>query len=180
MVPKTYLNGFVVKSTLIFAVGSVVTTIVLSLSPPERVLSYADSFRLISDLSRVIVDKSLLLFSITFLFMLVGIVILSIVYSHRVAGALHKLGLHTRAMTSGDFTQPIHLRKSDVVHELASDLNDFSGLHSGLLTRVHLRLRDFETILNIANHSQAPRKESIRELAERIEEIRNLLNQIKP
>jgi len=179
-IPKSYLNGFVVKSTLVFATGAFLTTAALSLAPPERVLSYADSFRLISELNRELIAKSLTIFFLTFLFMLIGIIILSLMYSHRVAGAVHKLGMHLRDIASGDLSRTVRLRNSDVIHELAADLNDFSSLHSGLLTRIKLRTRELETALKIANHINIPRREAVRDIAERIDEIRILLNQIKP
>jgi methyl-accepting chemotaxis protein len=179
-IPKNYLNGFVAKSTLVFATVAFLTTAALSLAPPERVLSYADSFRLISELNRALIVKSLTIFSLAFLFMLMGIIILSLVYSHRVAGALHKLGMHLRDIASGDLSQTVRLRNSDVIHELAADLNDFSSLHSGLLMRINLRTRELETALKIANHPGVPRREAVREISERIDEIRNLLSQIRP
>lgn len=178
--PKNYLNNFVARSTLVFAGGAFLTVAVVSLSPPQRVLSYADSFRLISELDRVLVEKSLALFSLAFLFILIGTAALALACSHRVAGALHKLGMHARAITAGDLSRTVRLRKNDVIHELAGDLNDLSSFHSALMTRLNMRTQELSVILESAQFAGALRPESVRDIGKRIDEIRNLLNQIKP
>jgi amino acid transporter len=91
-VPRSYLNSFVVKITLLFSCIALLTVIGLSLAPRQRGASYADSFRLIAELDRVLVTKSLVLFSFILLLILCGIIIISIAYSHRVAG----LGMHSQ------------------------------------------------------------------------------------
>src|SRR5574341_182701 len=125
--PKSYLNGFVVRSTLIFVCGALLTATALYLAPGERGLSYADSYKIIAELDRALVVKSLILFSFTMLLIIAVIVIISIAYSHRVAGPLYKFGMHTRKIASGDLAESVRLRSNDVIHALAADLNNLSG-----------------------------------------------------
>jgi len=126
--PKFYLLSFVLKSTFIFFAGGALSTAALFLVfRGEPGLSYADGYKLLAELNRVLVNRSLVLFSFTLLLSVTGIIVLGIVYSHRVAGALHMLGMHTRRIAEGDLSKTVRLRSTDVVHVLAEDFNDLSG-----------------------------------------------------
>jgi methyl-accepting chemotaxis protein len=176
--PKFFLLSFVLKSTLLFAGAALATAALLLLFQGDPGLSYTDSYRLLAELNRVLVNRSLLLFSFTLLFSLTGVIILGVVYSHRVAGALHMLGMHTRRIASGDLTKTVKLRNTDVVHVLADDFNDLSSHYRDLLAQLEVKTKELAAIMNKAEkHPDDPG--SSEGLAERIEEIRALLNQIK-
>ena len=179
-VPKSYLHSFVIRSTLIFACGALLTATALYLAPREQGLSYGDNFRIIAELDRALVAKSLALSSFALLLILALIVIISIAYSHRVAGPLHKLGMQTRKIASGDLSDPVQLRRSDVIQELAADLNDLSGRYRDVLTQVRIKSRELSTIMdNAEKQDRNAGTVPTNEIAERIDEIRELLNRIK-
>jgi methyl-accepting chemotaxis protein len=124
--------------------------------------------------------KSLVLSSFALLLILAVIVIISIAYSHRVAGPLHKLGMHTRKIASGDLADPVRLRSDDVIQDLAADLNSLSGRYRDVLTRVRIKTRELSTIIdNAEKEGQNAGPVPTEEIAERIDEIRELLNRIK-
>lgn len=179
-VPKSYLNSFVIRSTLIFACGALLTATALYLVPQEQGLSYQDNFRIIAELNRGLVAKSLVLSSFALLLIIAVIIIISIVYSHRVAGPLHKLGMHTRKIASGDLSEPVRLRSDDVIQELAADLNNLSGRYRDLLSNMRVKTAELSTILdNTEKQGQNTGTIPTDEIAERIDEIRELLNRIK-
>jgi methyl-accepting chemotaxis protein len=179
-VPKSYLNSFVIRSTLIFACGALLTATALYLAPRDQGLSYADNFRIIAELNRGLVTKSLALSFFALLLILAVIVIISIAYSHRVAGPLHKLGMHTRKIASGELSEPVQLRSGDVIQQLAADLNDLSGRYRDVLVEVRAKTRELSSIMDSAEkQGQGSGPVPTNEIAERIDEIRELLNRIK-
>lgn len=175
ILPKSYFNSFVLKSTLLFAGAALLTAAGFYFASQERGSSYAESYKLIAELNRVLISKSLVLFSFTLLLSIAGIVIISIAYSHRVAGPLYKLGIHARKISSGDLTTSVKLRTNDVLHVLADDLNNLSGHYRELLREVEGKTRELAARMD-AQGKQAP---SADEISERIDEIRKLLNQIR-
>jgi methyl-accepting chemotaxis protein len=179
-VPKSYLNGFVIWSTLSFACVALLTAAALYLAPRDQGLSYADNFKIIAELDSALVSKSLVLSSFALLLILAVIVVISIAYSHRVAGPLFKLGMHTRKIASGDLSESVRLRSNDVIHELAADLNDLSGNYRDLLAQVRTKTRVLAVIMDNAE-KQGANAGSVPadEIAERIDEIRETLNRIK-
>lgn len=180
-VPKSFLLGFVRTATLIVAVGAFLTAAAFYFAPGERVVSYADSFKLISELNRDLITKSLALFFFTLLLMIAGVVIISIAYSHRVAGPLHKLGMHARKIASGDLAETVRLRQGDVIHALADDMNNLSGRYRDLLGTLEIKTRELAAIMDDTGSNAPPRGDTARsgEISERIDEIRDLLNQIR-
>ena len=179
--PKFFLLSFVLKSTLLFAGAALATAALLLLFAGDPGSSYTDSYKLLAELDRVLVNRSLLLFSFTLLLSLTGTIILGVVYSHRVAGALHMLGMHTRRIASGDLAKTVRLRNTDVVHVLADDFNDLSAHYRDLLARLEVKTRELAiTLDNLEQHSPADGDQRPCEgLQERIEEIKALLEQTK-
>ncbi len=180
-VPKSYLSGFVRASTLVFAVGALLTAAGFYFAPEEPLVSYADSFKLIAELNRVLVTKSLILFSFTLLLMIAGVVVISVAYSHRVAGPLFKLGMHTRKIASGDLAEDVRLRKGDVIHALAGDMNNLSSRYRGLLAQLEIKTRELAAVVDKPGRHAPPRSDAgpAGEISERIDEIKELLNQIR-
>jgi methyl-accepting chemotaxis protein len=181
MVPKSYLNSFVVRISLLFSCVALLTVAGIYLAPQSQGVSYADSFKLITELDRVLVSKSLTLFAFILLLILCGIIIISIAYSHRVAGPLHKLGMHSRKIAAGDLSESVRLRSNDVLHVLAADINSLSGHYRDRLAQLQIKSKELATALGKAEKQAPPQDPAgpIDEISERIDEIRELLNQIK-
>jgi methyl-accepting chemotaxis protein len=181
-ISKSFLHGFVLKSTLIFACGAVLTAAVFHLSLREPGASYADSYKFLAELDSVLVSRSLVLFFFTLLLSIAGIIILAIVYSHRVAGALHKLGMHSKRIASGDLAASVRLRSTDVIHDLADDFNGISGRYRQLLVQLEMKTRELGAVMD-DQEKQGKGKGAAGglpdKISESIDEIRTLLNQIK-
>lgn len=179
--PKSFLHSFVFKSALVFAGGAFLTAAILLLALNEHVSTYAESYKLLASLNDALVSRSLILFSFTLLLSISGIILLAIIYSHRVAGALHKLGIHAQRITSGDLAASVRLRNCDVVHELADDFNDLSGYYRGVLAQLEIKTRELAAIIN--DLEKQPHAEdntgSSKSISKVTVEIRELLKQIK-
>jgi methyl-accepting chemotaxis protein len=180
-IPRSYLNGFVRKNAFLFACGAFLAAAAFELFSPEQGTTYAESYNLIAELNSDLLNRSLALFSFTTLLMIAGVIILSIIYSHRVAGPLHKLGLHSKQLASGQLAESVRLRKDDVVHALADDMNDLSGRYRGLLAQVAVKTRQLENSLDDPGQSDPERSDAARAgtISERTDEIRELLAQIR-
>jgi methyl-accepting chemotaxis protein len=179
--PRSFFRGFVLKSTLLFAGGALLTVALFSFAFPDQGTSYAESYKLLAEADRVLVDRSLMVFCFTLLLSIAGIVVLAIVYSHRVAGALHMLGMHTRRVASGDLAKTVKLRSTDVIHDLADDFNNISGHYRGLLALLEIKTRELAVIIDHPEQRahRAGNTGLSTEISERTLEIKALLDQIK-
>jgi methyl-accepting chemotaxis protein len=181
IIPKSFLRSFVIKSALIFAGAAFLAAAIFALALNEQGTSYADSHRLLASLNDALVGKSLILFSFTLLLSISGIIILTILYSHRVAGALHKLGMHSQKIASGELAASVRLRNSDVIHELADDFNNLASHYRGILGQLEMKTRELAAVLDTVE--KQPQAEGNADpagiISKKTDEIRELLKQIK-
>ncbi len=179
--PKSFLQNFVLKSTLLFAGGALATAAIFYYAFQEQGRTYADSYKILADLNSVLVHKASIVFLFTLLLSAAAIILLAVVYSHRVAGALHKLGMHTGKIAAGELAEPVRLRSTDVVHVLADDMNSLSGHYRTVLLQMEAKTRELTKLIDeFEKHDpHGPGPERSGKISEGIEEMRQLLNHIK-
>jgi methyl-accepting chemotaxis protein len=179
IVPKSFLLSFVRVSAMLLAGGALLTAIGLYLAFPERGSSYADTYTLLASLNRDLAIGSVIMFFVILLLSLAGIILLAIAYSHRVAGPLHRLGIQTRRIASGDLADKVKLRDSDVVHVLADDLNSLSGRYHGLVLLLDQKTRELSDIMDGPGQPASGDAAVTGNIADKTGEIAELLNQIR-
>ncbi len=143
--------------------------------------TYAESYKLLAELNEGLVTRVLMVFAFTLLVSAVGAIIISVIYSHRVAGPIYKLGLITKKIAEGDLAGTVRLRTHDVLHDLADEFNNLSGRYRGVLVQLETKTRELAAILDDLE-KQPPlseNKAATGKIFKRIDEIRALLNQIK-
>lgn len=179
--PKSFLHSFILKSTLLFAGGALATAAIFYFSFHQQGTSYADSYKILSDLDGVLVNWALILFFFTLLLSIAAVIFLSVAYSHRVAGALHKLGMHTDKIAGGELTETVRLRNTDVLHLLADDMNKLSGHYRDVLLQLAKKNRDLAVLMDeLEKHGPGDRDSGpCGKISERAEEMRQLLSDIK-
>ncbi len=181
-VSKSYITNFVRTILIILAAGSLVTaTILYLLHHRSQGASYAESYWVIGELNRSIVHSASLLLLSTLLTSIAGIAIIAILYSHRVAGAVLRLGMRTKKITAGDMSESVKLRSSDALHSLADEFNALSARYRGTLLQVDAKARELSAALDDVEKRPAADADrtSAALITEKIREIRNLLSQVK-
>jgi len=118
-------RAFALVSALIVAVGAGFSIGVFLIVTTERGASYAESYRLLSLLHHELVWRAAIIYASSLFFIALGISVISLLYSHRVAGPLYKLGVIARTVATGDLSAQAKLRRSDAIHVLADGMNDF-------------------------------------------------------
>jgi methyl-accepting chemotaxis protein len=180
--PKSYLRNIVRISTLLLAGGAICVAVGFYLLFQEQgKTTYADNYKLLAELDQVLVTRAIIVFSFTLLVSSIGAVIIAVAYSHRVAGPVYKLGMITEKISAGDLAGPVRLRTNDVLHELAAEFNALSGHYREVLMQLATKTRELSAIMD-DREMQPPvngEQETAAKIAERIDEIRMLLNQIK-
>ena len=132
-------HSFALVCALIVAAGAGISIGVFLLMTTERGSSYGESIRLLSVLHREIAWRSAIIYTSSLFVMVSGVSFISLLYSHRVAGPLHKLGMIARSVATGDLSGLAKLRRRDAVHALADDMNE-------LITAYRLRIAEIEQL----------------------------------
>jgi methyl-accepting chemotaxis protein len=128
MLKKIIKEGYIGKLlliilgiTLIFTLFSSIilyTTLDIPLSP-----HYGALFTNVGQLKESLIFTTVKVNILFFLFIAVGVVVLGILYSHRIAGPLYRVTQYAKSINQGKFDSRIRFRKKDAIHDLATALN---------------------------------------------------------
>lgn len=124
-IPRAYRRDVVMRPVLIFIAGLILTTVILYITVSQPIgPSYGEGFRMLAQLQQDILSKSTIIYAITVFIIVCGILLLTLIYSHRIAGPVYRLTHFAMTLCSGDFSSKVHIREKDVIHPLADDMNN--------------------------------------------------------
>ncbi len=124
VISKSYLSGLILKCSLFFAGGLILTGAILYFSAHQPLgPTYQESFARLSQLKQEMLVKSITIYFLLTTLILAGVIFITLLYSHRVVGPLIGIKRVVRAITAGDLTQPVRLRQKDAIKPMAEALN---------------------------------------------------------
>lgn len=173
IIPGFYLWNLVLKCLLIFAGGLILMAAVFYLTNQQDIgPTYGEGFRMLSQLREDIFYKSLIIYVGIVLLMLVGIIVISLFYSHRVAGPVYRLGLFAAEISEGHLENDVFLRQDDVIHPLADEMNNMVAAYRQVVEELNHELAEIGVLrkkISAGDDKQA--MDEIRARAERVREI---------
>ena len=108
--------------------------------------TYAEGIKMLTGLKQDILYKALTIFGITFLFMIIGILILAMLYSHRIAGPLYQLTQFVKKVTKGHLNERVSIRATDVIHPVADELNELVRVYHNKFQEIKKEVEILETL----------------------------------
>jgi methyl-accepting chemotaxis protein len=185
VIPKDFPLRFAAKIVLIIAVGVVTTTALLYLSSQiELGKSYIEGIRTLYEAKNIIFMKSIIIYLISLVFIILGIIIISLFYSHKIAGPLYRIGSTVKNIGNGDFSIRIKLRHGDAVHSLAESINklveSYENKTKELVENTHL-LEKAATALQAAIESgeQEKLQKAVESLSEQTEKLQRSIADVR-
>ncbi|MBI4685663.1 MAG: methyl-accepting chemotaxis protein [Nitrospirae bacterium] len=180
-VTTAYSYRLAFKCIVIIIFGAVLTAFFLyAFLQKEIGSSYAESYNAIARLREELLYKSAIIYLTTALVQIAGIIIISLLYSHRVAGPLYKFGIFARKIASGDLSGAVRLRRHDAVHPMADDLNGITARYKEILGRLEAKTREMRDAVSAAHaSSQANAQNTLKNVSEKADEIQKILYSIK-
>jgi nitrogen fixation/metabolism regulation signal transduction histidine kinase len=184
IISKSFPYKLALKSILIITAGAIITGAVFYFAIYEEFgPSYKESLELISNLKQNLLYKTIIIYLATSFFLL-GIAFMTLIYSHRVAGPIYRLGLTARTIADGFLRLQVHLREKDVVHPLADSLNNVTRNYSEIVEQLgkeFKELKDISTKINgltVSGRSKEVQK-AVGAASEKVEDINTILSNIK-
>ena len=178
---KSYYYRLALRCILIIIAGAVLTGVFLYFSLyREAGSSYAESYSIISTLRGELFYKSAYLYITTLLFIIIGITIISLLFSHRVAGPIYRLGVSARKVASGDLTETVRLRQKDVIYPLADDLNGIIAIYKEIIEQLETKMKEVREMSATADQSSgAAERDMIEKISKTVYEMNGILSRIK-
>ncbi len=137
IIPKSYPLKLTLYILLVIFAGGLISFILIYQSGNILIgKSYTEGIRNLAAMKGLIVQKSMIIYLLSSILVISGVIVITLFYSHRVAGPLYRLSVAAREISEGELSSPVRLRKSDVVHPLAETLNEVSESHSQTINQI--------------------------------------------
>jgi methyl-accepting chemotaxis protein len=155
----------------IFIFFSLISALVLYKSLHEPLSPhYGATVTILTQAKESLVTKTIEVNLIFYLFIAIGVTLLGILYSHRIAGPLFRVKQYAALLGGGRFDQRVGFRKKDVIHSLASVLNEMAEGCEDRTKLLASQLRELEDGLKLLSSLPDESEEKV-ELIKRLREL---------
>ncbi len=172
-----------IKVVVVVLLGAIVAGIFLYLSSEVFVGgSYLQGLRRLASAKTEIVRNSLIIYLFTGLLIMIGLGLLTLFYSHRIAGPLFRLGKEARRIAQGDLTVHVRLRSTDAIHPLADSMNEMVDAYRQRVIQVREKLDHIKEVARTLEEkpSDGPElDERIDRLSKEVKSLQEALRELK-
>lgn len=124
IIRKGYLTNFISLLICIFLFFTAVSSIYLYFDIYRPLgTHYSAVLSIVTELKETLILRSIKINAIFFLFIMAGISILGILYTHMIAGPLYRIKLFSKEVSEGRLDTRVNFRRKDAIHSFADSLN---------------------------------------------------------
>ncbi len=180
---KGFITRLVLLILLVFVLFSSLSGMFLYFNTYRPLdTNYSSSISIISEVKEDLLVSTLTINAVFYLFILAGIIILAVLYTHRIAGPLQRIKLFAESIAGGNLGALLNFRKKDAIHSFGDSLNEMTGNWRDRVRALTLYTEQLEGAVNELR-SLSEKGDDTAALIKRIssidEEINNLLKEIK-
>lgn len=152
-ISKSYIWSLILRCFYVFVAGIGLTGIIFLISFQQTAgSSYSETFQLLSNIKQHIFLKTIIIYFVGFVFIVVGIVLISLLHSHRIAGPVYRLTEFTKNLSAGDFSNTVTLRENDTIKPLSGELNNLVSFYQNVTNSL---LNSLQEIKKSSDHDNA-------------------------
>ncbi|NOX35052.1 MAG: hypothetical protein GXP56_15210 [Deltaproteobacteria bacterium] len=109
---------------------------------------FAAAHMIVTELQDSLLLRTVAINIIFYLISATGVLLLGVLYSHRIAGPFIKVTRFAELIGKGRFDQRIHFRKKDAIHSLSAALNEMAKTYEGRCNKLSSNLDELGQRLN--------------------------------
>lgn len=183
---KNYRLLLYVYSLVIVLLGvSFAGMAVLWSLPSDLGEGYHNIQAMLRGIQQILFWRITLLYTITTLLVVIAMIVLHLLYSHRIAGPAYRIGLEAGKIAQGNLTGNIRFRKSDNLMDMADSMNNVASYYREQIGNVQESISNIEdralkmsSIIQHGNNQGVIKQES-EEIAKETNAIANCLATIR-
>jgi len=177
-IKQDFQGRFILRFFLTILLSAVVFTIILSIFSAHTItITYRDSFLRIEKTPKALFYEILRAHGLYIFLIGLGISVLSLFLSHRIAGPLYRFERSVEEITKGNLTFRIRLRKKDEAQELANSMNRMIEELSSRISLIKGIAEELSIYIGeIREGSDDRQKESIQKISESLERLKKALS----
>ena len=148
IIKKGYLRNFILLLLSVFVLGTIFSALALYLDTYRPLNThYSAIFSILTGLKETILIKTIQINIIFFLLTAAGILVIGLLYSHRVAGPLYRIKVYARSVSEGKPHGEVKFRNKDAIHSFADAVNGMTKSYEQRLAVLDSMLQDLESAL---------------------------------
>lgn len=137
VISRGHPNYLLMMTLGIFIVFSILSAVYLYFDIYRPLTThYSALVSILADIHETLIFKTLKINAIFFLLILLGILVLGILYTHRICGPLHKVKLCSRSVAEGKIDTKINFRKKDAINILGEIFNEMTRNYSDRISKL--------------------------------------------
>lgn len=147
--------------------------------------SYGAIHAAVQGIRKVLFWKVMIIYTFVSIVIFLGIVLLHLVYSHRITGPVYRFSLEAARIAQGNLNGNIKLRKKDNLTDVADLMNDIASRYRDCTNALKDQLAVLETQLETASdlirqdNDGAALKQTAEEIATNVKNIERSLSEIR-
>ena len=183
MIKRGYLTRFLLLLICIFIIGTTVSAIYLYLDIYRSLdTHYSAILSIITEIKETLIIRTIKINAFFFLLISAGIVILGILYTHRIAGPLYRIKLYAKMVGEGRLDSDVKFRYKDAIHSFGEFFNDMTKSYSDRVTVLISEIQQFkDAIAELKSRTEKGEDTEIamKRVLEQDSRIKRLLNTIR-
>lgn len=183
VIGKGYLTRLLLLLICVFIIGTTVSAIYLYLDIYRSLdTHYSAILSIITEIKETLIIRTIKINAFFFLLISAGIVILGILYTHRIAGPLYRIKLYAKMVGEGRLDSDVKFRRKDVIHSFGESFNDMTKSYSDRLTVLISEIQQFkDAIAELKSLTEEGEDTEIamKKVLEHDSRIKKLLNTIR-
>jgi len=183
VITNNYLRNFLVLLLLVILVGTAISAAALYFNIHRPLNThYSAIITIITDIKESLIIRTLKI-NLVFIFLIAaGVGLLSLLYTHRIAGPLFRIKTSAKAIAEGRLDTVIKLRQKDAISSFADTINEMTGSYSNRVSGLTNELQDlkatlaeYQSLINEGKENETTLKK-INDIDKRIKELLNDIN----
>ena len=180
---KNYLKKLILLVSAVILAGSALSSAYFIVQTHISLNThYGAVLSIISDYKSGLIVKSFTINIFFFVLIIIGIVILGILYSHKITGPLQRIKLYTKTIGDGNLNAHVMFRAEDVIHPFAGSVNKLTESYSIRLEELASgteKLREAAAELGSLIEKGKETDDALRKIIKADDEIRKILEGIR-
>jgi len=149
IIGKNYLISFLIAFLLVLIGGIALSAVTLYINIHQPLdTHYSAALSIMSDLKDTLISRSIIISAILSFMMLLGLLILGILYTHRIAGPLYRVKVAAKSISKGNLGEKIRLRRKDVIHTFAESVNEMTENYCNKVSSLKSDISELKNAVN--------------------------------
>ena len=140
---------------------------------------YGGAFKMLVQLKNELLFRSLLIYALSALLIVLGVAVVGLLYSHRIAGPMYRLAVFLDKTRDEGLGNRLRFRRRDATHPLAEAINRVMERYEGDMIALSKELAKVEQTLKSLKTPGASIEDVQDSLRLRIKKIREITNGIR-